>query len=132
MAGVRRYEDLVVWRLSYELQREVFAITETGPVTRDFSFRNQIRDASASGPRNIAEGFGRFNPADFARYLEIAKGSLTETHQHLRDGRDRGYFSEPDCARLSKLTGRAAKAAISLIRYLRQEAKRQALTRSRR
>ena len=111
MAGVRRYEDLIVWHFSYELQREVFAITEMGPVARDFDFRNQIRDAAASAPRNIAEGFGRFHPADFARFVEIAKASLTETHHHLRDGHDRGYFSEPDCARLSKLTGRAAKAA---------------------
>jgi len=132
MAGVRRYEDLIVWQLSYELKREVFAITETGPVARDFDFRDQIRDAAPSAPRNIAEGFGRFQPADFARFLEIAKASLTETHHHLRDGRDRGYFSESDCVRLSKLAGRAAKAAIALIRYLRQKVAQQRRLRTRR
>jgi four helix bundle protein len=119
VAGARRYEDLVVWRLSYELQREVFAITATGAVARDFKFRDQIRDSSASATRNIAEGFGRFRPAEFARFLDIARGSLTETHHHLRDGRDRGYFTDVDHARLSLLTGRAAIAVTRLIRYLR-------------
>ena len=119
MAGVTRYEDLSAWQLSYELQREVFAVTATGPVARDFRFCDQIRDASASATRNITEGFGRFRPLEFARFLEIARGSITETHHHLRDGRDRGYFTEADQARLSLLAGRAAIATTRLLRYLR-------------
>ena len=119
MPGVRRYEDLVAWQLSYELQREVFALTANGPAARDFKFRDQIRDSSASASRNIAEGFARFRPAEFARFLEIARGSLTETHHHLRDGRDRGYFTDADHARLALLAGRAAIATTRLLRYLR-------------
>jgi hypothetical protein len=57
--GVKRYEDLVCWRLAYELEREVWAITATGAVVRYFKFRDQIRDSAASAPRTIAEGFGR-------------------------------------------------------------------------
>ena len=119
MPGVKRYQDLVCWRLAYELQREVWAITATGAVVRDFKFRDQIRDAAASAPRNIAEGFGRYRPAEFARFLEIARGSLTETHNHLRDGRERGYFTAHDHSRLALLTGRTAIATTRLIRYLR-------------
>jgi four helix bundle protein len=119
VAGVKRYEDLVAWQLAYELQREIFALTATEPAFLDFRFRDQIRDSSASASRNIAEGFARFRPADFARFLRIARASLTETHHHLRDGRDRGYFAEADHARLSLLTGRAAIATTRLIRYLR-------------
>jgi four helix bundle protein len=117
--GVKRYEDLVCWRLAYELQREVWAITATGAVVRDFKFRDQIRDAAASAPRNIAEGFGRYRPAEFARFLDIARGSLTETHNHLRVGQDLGYFTVHDHSRLALLTGRAAIATTRLIRYLR-------------
>ena len=32
MAGARRYEDLIVWQLAHELQRQVFALTESGAV----------------------------------------------------------------------------------------------------
>jgi four helix bundle protein len=119
VAGFSRYEDIVAWQLANELKRELFALTATGPVARDFKFRDQIRDSSASATRNIAEGFGRFRPAEFARFLEFARGSLTETHNSLRDGRDRGYFTDIDCDRLSRLAGRAAKATTGLIRYLR-------------
>jgi four helix bundle protein len=97
----------------------VFAKTATGSASRDFKFRDQIRDSSASAARNIAEGFGRYRRKEFARYLEIANGSLTETHNHLRDGRDRGYFNADDHERLSRLAARAAKATIRLIQYLR-------------
>ena len=123
VAGVKRYEDLVVWQLSYELQREVFAITATGPASKDFKFRDQIRDSSASASRNIAEGFARFRPTEFARFLEIARGSLTETHHHLHDGCDRGYFTKSDRDRLSLLAGRAAKATTRLLLYLRSVSK---------
>jgi four helix bundle protein len=119
VAGFSRYEDIVAWQLADELKREVFALTATGLPARDFKFRDQIRDSSASATRNIAEGFGRFRPAEFARFLEFARGSLTETHNSLRDGRDRGYFTAADCDRLSRLAGRAAKATSGLIRYLR-------------
>jgi four helix bundle protein len=82
MAGVKRYEDLVVWQLAYQLQRELFELTATGRAACDFKFCDQVRDSSASMARNIAEGFGRFRPAEFARFLLIARGSLTETHAH--------------------------------------------------
>src|SRR5688572_9297074 len=101
MAGVKHYKELIVWQLSYELEREVFAITATGEVAKDFKFRDQIRDSSASAPRNIAEGFGRYRPREFARFLEIARASLTETHSLLQSGHDRKYFLSVDRDRLS-------------------------------
>jgi len=118
MATFSHYEDIVAWQLGYELQREVFALTATGPAARDFKFRDQIRDSSSSATRNIAEGFGRFRPGEFAGFLNFARGSLTETHNSLRDGRDRGYFALADCDRLSRLAGRAAKATTGLMLYL--------------
>jgi four helix bundle protein len=122
--GVRRYEDLIAWQLAYELQREVFALTATGPAARDFRFRDQIRESTASAARNIAEGFGRFRPLEFARFLMIARGSLTESHHHLRDGRDRGYFTAEDHSRLALLAGRAAIATTRLSRYLHNRGNR--------
>ena len=71
--GVRRFEDLVAWQLAHQLSLEVFAATETGPASRDFKFRDQVRDSAASAGRNIAEGFGRFSPGDFARFLKAER-----------------------------------------------------------
>jgi four helix bundle protein len=57
MAGVRAFTDLDCWKLANELKLGVYALIETGGASRDFDFRDQIRDAAASAPRNIAEGF---------------------------------------------------------------------------
>jgi four helix bundle protein len=122
--GVRRLQDLVAWRLSYELRREVFALTAAGAVARDVSFCEQIRDASASAPRNIAEGFGRYAPLEFARFLQMARGSLVETEHHLLDGRDRGYFDPQVSARPSNLARAAVRATTHLLLAQRRRAGR--------
>jgi hypothetical protein len=47
MAGVvREFRDLVAWQLSYQLKCEVFAFTAIGLTSRDFKYRDQIRDAT--------------------------------------------------------------------------------------
>ena len=74
--GAKRYEELEAWQIADELRREVLALTEKGPASKDFKWRDQIRDAASSAVRNIPEGFGRFRPADFARFMEY----LTRFH----------------------------------------------------
>src|SRR5206468_2119053 len=46
--------DLICWQLSYELKCEVLAFTATASVSKDFKYCDQIRDSSASAPRNVA------------------------------------------------------------------------------
>ena len=121
MAGVRRYQDLICWQLADELEILVFELTETGPASKDFEFRDQIRDASSSATRNMAEGFGRFLPAQHANFLRIAKSSLFETHNCARAGFNKGYFSEKDKDRMQRLCGRSGKAATELILYLESQ-----------
>jgi four helix bundle protein len=118
MPGVSRYEDLVCWQLAHDLEREVFALTETGPASRDFKFRDQIRDSSSSATRNIAEGFGRYWPPEFSHFMIIARGSLMETDNSVRAGLNRGYFTREQAECLQLLARRAGKASTGLIRYL--------------
>jgi four helix bundle protein len=122
--GVRDFRELVCWRLSYELKCEVLAFIENGPASRDFKYRDQIKDSSSSAPSNIAEGFGRFRPGDFARFLEIARASLDETRNHLVDGRDRGYLADPLYSRLQNLARAARKSTTSLMLSKKRDAER--------
>jgi four helix bundle protein len=115
----RRFEDLICWQLAFELQREVFAFTATRPAWRDVRYREQIRDSSASATRNTAEGFGRFRPRDFARFMDIAHASLDETKNHLHDGQLRGYLVPDEHDRLVRLCIRALAANSGLNRYLK-------------
>jgi four helix bundle protein len=120
MAGAQAYTELDAWKLANELKLGVYALIRAGEVQRDFEFRDQIRNAAASAPRNIAEGFGRYVPRDFAQYLRIANGSLMETTNHLHDGVDRGYFKPEQVADLVILAKRSSAATTRLIRYLQQ------------
>ena len=110
----RTFDELDAWQLANRLKLGVYALTESGSVTRDFKFCDQLRDAAASGPRNIAEGFGRYKPAQFRQFLDVAIASLTETSNHLRDGVDRKHFTTRDIEPLLPLAKRAAGAALGL------------------
>jgi len=66
----RRYPDLECWQLANELKLRVYAFTAIEPAAWDRKYCAQIRDAARSAPRNIAEGFGRFWPREFAQFLD--------------------------------------------------------------
>jgi four helix bundle protein len=122
--SAKRYEDLEAWQIADELKREVYALTETGPAAKDFKFRDQIRDSAASNSKNISEGFGRFRPAPFARFMEFAVSSAMETKDSLKDGVDRGYFTPERVAPAQKLAERSIQCSTKLIVYLKDRARR--------
>lgn len=119
MKGVRSHEDLICWRLADELRVTVYALVDDGSITRDFKLRDQLRDAASSAPRQMAEGFGRYYPKDFARLLRGANGELKELQDALRDGVERGHFTLQQIVPLIRLAKRSSKASTNLIAYLR-------------
>ena len=127
MAGAKRVQDLIAWQLLYQLSVEVWRATEAQPTRIDYRYRDQVRDASDSAQRNIAEGFARYNPGEFARFLDIARASAQETRVLLEKGRAVGYLSEARFSELDRLAIRGLVAVAHLQRYLRSaSAKRNA------
>jgi four helix bundle protein len=116
--GVRDFRDLVAWQLADELRREVSAFTAKEPVCRDFKFCIQIRDASSSACRNTSEGWGRFRPAENARFLEFAHASLCEVQDGLIEARQKKYIDQELHDRLWTLTRRALGANTNYMKYL--------------
>ena len=120
MAAARHFEELDCWQLANELKLEVYRLLESVRCKADIKFSDQLRDAVASAPRNIAEGFGRRSDADFARFLNVARGSSNECQNHLYDARDCEYIDEAERVRLDNLAKRALGAVAGLQRYLRR------------
>ena len=116
MSGIDRFEDLVSWQRMNELSIEVFRITEHGRASRDFRFRDEIRDAADSAQRNVAEGFGRFTPPQFAQFLDISRASALETKALLKKGLSAGYWGQDDYERLDSLATRTTTREGSLCR----------------
>lgn len=113
-----RFEDLAAWQLAVELKALALALLRHPGAARDFKFRDQLADAAASAPRNIAEGFGRYRHVDFANFVRMARASEQEVLNHFRDAVTRGYLPEADFPAHLHLARRALKASAGLIRYL--------------
>lgn len=116
--GVRHHEQLRAWQLAYQLYLEIVALTAKPHVAKDRKFCDQILGSGSSAPTNTSEGFWRFKPRDFARFLRIARGSLGETQTHLRVALARRYIEETEFRRLFNLADDAIRATSGLVNYL--------------
>jgi four helix bundle protein len=99
--GVERFQDLIAWQKARSLTKAVYLATQKARFARDFGLSGQIQRASVSIMSNLAEGFERGNPADFHRFVGIAKGSCAEVRAQLCIALDTGYLEESEYARLN-------------------------------
>ncbi len=118
MAGLRDFRDFAAWQRAEELRMLVEEFLARPGLRVRFRRAQQLSDAAASAPRNIAEGFGRFKPKQFAQFVRIAKGSETEVLNILIEAQKAGLLSNPDFTRYEICTRRAIGTAVGLIRYL--------------
>ena len=118
MDGVWKFEDLVAWKLAVQLEQVVDRYCDRPSIKRDFKFRDQLADAAASAPRNIAEGFGRYYHPEFAQFARIAKASEEEVINHFLDANRKGYITPAECEDGLHAARKALKAVNGLIRYL--------------
>ncbi|MCE2962589.1 MAG: four helix bundle protein [Chitinophagales bacterium] len=80
---MHKLEDLIVWKKSIQLVKEVYLILPLLPKEEKYGLIDQIRRSSISIPSNIAEGAGRNNPSEFNHFLGIANGSSYELFTQL-------------------------------------------------
>ncbi|MBI5645330.1 MAG: four helix bundle protein [Ignavibacteriae bacterium] len=74
----RAHCNLEAWKKGIELSEAVYAATRRFPDDERFGLTSQMRRAAVSIPTNIAEGAARSGPREYAHYLYIARGSLSE------------------------------------------------------
>jgi S23 ribosomal protein. len=70
----------------------IYNLTRTFPDEEKFGLVSQMRRAAVSIPSNIAEGFGRRNNKDNARFVGIAFGSAMELETQLIICQRLNYF----------------------------------------
>ena len=124
MSGIRRFEDIEAWQLGRELTRRIYEATRGDSFSRDFGLRDQIQRAGVSVTSNIAEGFERRSPAEFARFLLIARGSAGEIRSQLYVALDLGYIDQATFDELARLATRISRATGALAHHNRQRAGR--------
>ena len=72
------YRRLRVYDMAIEVAIETYRLTRTLPRSETYGLAQQMSRAAVSIASNIAEGAGRGDDRDFARFLRIARGSACE------------------------------------------------------
>lgn len=90
---MQRFTELKVWQRSHGFALNIYRLTVKFPAEERFGLTSQLRRAAVSVPTNIAEGSKREKRQDYARFLNIAEGSLAEAEYLLMLGRDLGYLT---------------------------------------
>jgi four helix bundle protein len=77
------HRKLDVWKMSLELTKNIYSITEKYPKSELFGLVSQLRRASVSVLSNISEGAARRSKLERRRFYEISRSSLVEVDTQL-------------------------------------------------
>ena len=77
------YKKLVLYQKAKKLVLITYKLTVNFPRTEIYSLVPQMRRAAVSVMANIVEGYAKDSSAEFARYLTISIGSITELEVYI-------------------------------------------------
>jgi len=118
---LKPFTDLECWKKSRELRNEISALTKTFRPDEKYRLSDQIIRSSRSIGNNIAEGHGRFHYIDSIKFFINARGSASETIDHLYVALDEGYIERETFDRLRELCESCSRLINGYINYLRQQ-----------
>ena len=108
------FRQLKVWQKAHEVILEIYRVTQEFPKSEVYGLTSQMRRAAISIGSNIAEGRGRDGDVEFARFIQIARGSASELEYQLLVARDLGYLAESECANLNSTLAEVGRMLVSL------------------
>jgi four helix bundle protein len=88
------FEKLTAWQKAIEYADHIYKVTRNFPVEERFGLASQLRRSAVSVSSNIAEGSSRSSRTDFARFIEIAYGSLLESISELKIARMQEFLND--------------------------------------
>jgi len=95
MATYNHFYELPVYKACRDFRKKISVIVKNNiPKAEEFRLKSQILNSSRSISANIAEGFGRFHYQENIQFCRQARGSLTETMEHLITAFDDGFIEE--------------------------------------
>jgi four helix bundle protein len=118
---MRSFTELDAWKKARILRNEISSLIKTFPAEEKYRLSDQIIRSSRSIGNNIAEGQGRFHYIDAAKFLINARGSITETIDHLIIALDEQYMNNETFERLKLLCEDCMRLTNGYINYLRQQ-----------
>ena len=116
------FEKLEVWQKAIDFTDLVYNETRAFPTEERFGLTNQLRKAAISISSNIAEVSSRSSRNDFARFAEIAAGSVFEVISQVFIARRQSFLGEDrfrkiyvDAEELSRMPSGLRKSLLSTL-----------------
>jgi four helix bundle protein len=116
------FEKLEVWKKAINFADLIYNQTRHFPPDERFGLTNQLRRAAVSISSNIAEGSSRTSKTDFARFIEIATGSVFELVSQAFIAHRQSFLSEDqfrkiytDAEELSRMLSGLRKSLLSTL-----------------
>lgn len=97
------HKKLDVWKISIDLVKILYKLTERFPKNEIFGISNQIRRAAVSIASNLAEGCARKSSLEKKRYFEIARSSLVEIDTQLEISSELGFVEKTEFEKLNEI-----------------------------
>ena len=119
MAGWTSVEEIVAYQVAVKLRDKVLALIDSNAIPYNFRYREDMAAAARSVPANISEGFDLYAHGRFGFHAGVAKGSLGELANHLREARERDFLSEEAMREFDRLIVRARRTLSGLLRHLK-------------
>lgn len=119
----QNFEDLEVWKKARELKNEISELVKIFPADERFRLTDQIIRSSRSVNTQISEGQGRRTWPDRLRFSVIARGSLSETLNHLIDAFDEKFITEEQLNYFRIKISEVEKLLNGYISYLEKKSK---------
>ncbi|WP_179412476.1 four helix bundle protein [Mucilaginibacter sp. E4BP6] len=88
------FTELETWKQARKIRMLIADMVKSFPPDERFRLVDQIVRCSRSIGNNIAEGHGRYHYRDNIRFCVIARGSLSETLDHMIIAKDENIISE--------------------------------------
>lgn len=88
---IQQLKDLDVYRLAREVNKEAYTLIHPIP---DRDYKSQMIRSGISAVSNIAERYGRFSQAEFAKFLTYSSGSVYELRSQFEMCVDVGFLEE--------------------------------------
>ncbi|HEY5408923.1 MAG TPA: four helix bundle protein [Ginsengibacter sp.] len=89
----KSFTELEVWKKMRLLKIKIEKMVKTFPNEEKFRLTNQIIRSARGVNSCIAEGHGRYTFPDRIHFCIIARGSLSETNNHLIDAYDCNFIT---------------------------------------
>lgn len=121
--GYDGFQSLECYREARRLRIWISTITKSFPPSEQYLLVKQMIRSSRSVTANIAEGYGRYNFSDTRNFFIIARGSLTETLEHLITSKDESYITTSTFIEGKEIFERTFKLMNGFIAHLEKQKK---------